>query len=173
MVRSFTSTASTRGLPLVPQPQSHRRHSPPPFPQNTTRRLCTAEDGGAGDDHKKGTQTLEVIALLIQVHTAQRGTKALKALYAGALRIRSAVPHPRILGVIKECGGKVHMADRAWEAAATDFFEAFKSYDEAGAAARVRCLKYLVLATMLMQSGVDPFDSQEARPYKNEPEVGQ
>ncbi|KFM23413.1 COP9 signalosome complex subunit 2 [Auxenochlorella protothecoides] len=138
---------------------------------NALHKLCTAEDGGAGDDHKKGTQTLEVIALLIQVHTAQRGTKALKALYAGALRIRSAVPHPRILGVIKECGGKVHMADRAWEAAATDFFEAFKSYDEAGAAARVRCLKYLVLATMLMQSGVDPFDSQEARPYKNEPEV--
>lgn len=36
---------------------------------------------------------------------------------------------------------------------------------------RVQCLKYLVLANMLMESKVDPFDSQEARPYKNDPEV--
>lgn len=56
-------------------------------------------------------------------------------------------------------------------AAATDFFEAFKSYDEAGSPARSRCLKYLVLAYMLMESQVDPFDSQEARPYKTNPEV--
>ena len=53
------------------------------------------------------------------------------------------------------------MADQQWEEAATDFFEAFKSYDEAGAARRVACLKYLVLATMLMESAVDPFDAQE------------
>ena len=26
----------------------------------------------------------------------------------------------------------MHMAERNWEAAATDFFEAFKSFDEAG-----------------------------------------
>ena len=37
---------------------------------------------------------------------------------------------------------------------------------------RVQCLKYLVLANMLMESKVDPFDSQEARPYKSDPEVG-
>lgn len=49
--------------------------------------------------------------------------------------------------------------------------QAFKSYDEAGAARRVQCLKYLVLANMLMQSSVDPFDAQEAKPYKNDPQV--
>ena len=36
----------------------------------------------------------------------------------------------------------------------------------------MQCLKYLVLANMLMESRVDPFDSQEARPYKADPEVG-
>lgn len=41
-----------------------------------------------------------------------------------------------------------------WSDAATDFFEAFKSYDEAGAVRRVACLKYLVLASMLMESKV-------------------
>ena len=38
--------------------------------------------------------------------------------------------------------------------------QAFKSYDEAGASRRVACLKYLVLAYMLMESEVDPFDAQ-------------
>jgi COP9 signalosome complex subunit 2 len=49
-----------------------------------------------------------------------------------ALAIKSAIPHPRIMGVIRECGGKMHMHERAWGDAATDFFEAFKSYDEVG-----------------------------------------
>jgi len=38
--------------------------------------------------------------------------------------------------------------------------QAFRAYDEAGNPRRVACLKYLVLANMLMQSNVDPFDSQ-------------
>jgi COP9 signalosome complex subunit 2 len=58
-----------------------------------------------------------------------------------------------------------------FDIAATDFFEAFKSYDEAGSVYRSRCLKYLVLAYMLMESQVDPFESQEARPYRSDPEV--
>lgn len=49
--------------------------------------------------------------------------------------------------------------------------QAFKSYDEAGSTRRVQCLKYLVLANMLMESEVDPFNAQEAKPYKNHPEV--
>ena len=91
---------------------------------------------------------------------------------------------------------------------------AFKSYDEAGVPRRIHCLKYLVLASMLMGSQacptlhsianlfahcthrsctavqllllllqyltatlittaeqVDPFEAQEARPYKQDPDV--
>lgn len=44
-------------------------------------------------------------------------------------------------------------------------------YDEAAIGRRIQCLKYLVLANMLMESEVDPFDAQEAKPYKNDPEV--
>ena len=54
------------------------------------------------------------------------------ALAQKALAIKSAIPHPRIMGVIRECGGKMHMHERSWAEAATDFFEAFKSYDEVG-----------------------------------------
>jgi COP9 signalosome complex subunit 2 len=66
----------------------------------------------------------------------------------------------------------MHMAERQWARAHSDFFEAFRAYDEAGSAkGRVACLKYLVLAAMLMGSQVDPFESQEAKPYKQDPEV--
>lgn len=47
------------------------------------------------------------------------------------------------MGIIRECGGKMHMAERQWAEAATDFFEAFKNYDEAGNPRRIQCLKYL------------------------------
>ena len=219
------------------------------------RRACQGEDGK--DDLKKGTQLLEVYALEIQMHTELKNSKRLKELYSRALTIKSAIPHPRIMGIIRECGGKMHMHERVWSEAATDFFEvtlrtshltrpcttsapcrmgnkrictpwpwvsndpqlsaflhasvaeiacaqcdtcrtfqdlhagcarllhaaayqkiedvlcmqAFKSYDEAGAGRRIQCLKYLVLATMLMESAVDPFDAQEAAPYKQDPEV--
>ena len=33
------------------------------------------------------------------------------------------------------------MAERQWAEAATDFFEAFKNYDEAGNHRRIQCLK--------------------------------
>ncbi|KAE9462055.1 hypothetical protein C3L33_06011, partial [Rhododendron williamsianum] len=151
-------------------------------------RSCQKEDGT--DDQKKGTQLLEVYAIEIQMYTETKNNKKLKAritnieeltdlgvndvmqqLYQKALSIKSAIPHPRIMGIIRECGGKMHMAERQWAEAATDFFEAFKNYDEAGNQRRIQCLKYLVLANMLMESEVNPFDGQEAKPYKNDPEV--
>jgi len=136
---------------------------------NELHKSCQEEDGS--DDLKKGTQLLEVYALEIQMHTATKNNKKLKSLYAKALQIKSAIPHPKIMGVIRECGGKMHMQQREWENARNDFFEAFKNYDEAGVQRRVQCLKYLVLANMLMNSDINPFDSQEASPYKNDPEI--
>ncbi|XP_020241053.1 COP9 signalosome complex subunit 2 isoform X2 [Asparagus officinalis] len=133
------------------------------------RKSCRKEDGT--DDHKKGTQLLEVYALEIQMYTETKNNKKLMQLYQQALSVKSAIPHPRIMGIIHECGGKMHMAERQWDEAATDFFEAFKNYDEAGNHRRIQCLKYLVLANMLMESSVNPFDGQEAKPYKNDPEI--
>jgi len=65
----------------------------------------------------------------------------------------------------------MHMAAKEYEAAGKTFFQAFKSYDEAGDPSRLRCLKYLVLASMLYASSINPFDSQEARPYRDDPEI--
>eukprot|EP01132_Coremiostelium_polycephalum_P004662 gene4662-5824_t len=130
---------------------------------------CENEDGT--DDQKKGSQLVDIYALEIQMYTATKNNKKLKDLYHKALEIKSAIPHPRIMGIIRECGGKMHMAEKEWEKAHTDFFEAFKNYDEAGNPRRIQCLKYLVLATMLMLSTINPFDSTEAKPYKNDPDI--
>ncbi|KAB0393486.1 hypothetical protein E2I00_009462, partial [Balaenoptera physalus] len=105
---------------------------------------CQTDDGE--DDLKKGTQLLEIYALEIQMYTAQKNNKKLKALYEQSLHIKSAIPHPLIMGNVV-------------------------NYDESGSPRRTTCLKYLVLANMLMKSGINPFDSQEAKPYKNDPEI--
>ena len=131
--------------------------------------FCKTSDGAV--DQKKGTQLLEVYAVEIQMFTEQKNNKKLKELYQRALAVTSAIPHPYILGTIRECGGKMHMAERRFPEAASDFFESFKNYDEAGQPRRVQSLKYMVLANMLMQSDVNPFDAQEARPFRTDPEV--
>jgi len=130
---------------------------------------CQNEKGE--DDQKKGSQLVDIYALEIQMYTATRNNKKLKELYHQALAIKSAIPHPRIMGIIRECGGKMHMREKEWEKAHTDFFEAFKNYDEAGSPNKIKCLKYLVLANMLMLSEINPFDSTEAKPYKSDAEI--
>lgn len=130
---------------------------------------CQTDEGE--DDQSKGTQLLEIYALEIQMYTAQKETKKLKSLYEKSLRVKAAIPHPYIMGIVRECGGKMHLVEEQWAKAYEDFFEAFKNYDESGSAKKVTCLKYLVLANMLMKSNVDPFDAQESKPYKNDPQI--
>lgn len=123
------------------------------------------------DQSQRGTQLLEIYALEIQMHNEMRNVKKLKEIYNASNSVRSAIPHPRIMGVIKECGGKMWMGERQWNRASEDFFESFRNYDEAGSPQRIQVLKYLVLANMLTGSEVNPFDSQETKPYKNDSQI--
>mmetsp|Transcript_65473 Transcript_65473/g.116514 ORF Transcript_65473/g.116514 Transcript_65473/m.116514 type:complete len:452 (-) Transcript_65473:25-1380(-) len=129
------------------------------------------KDAEGAYDVKKGTQLLTVYSLEIQMHTELNDYKTLKTLYNESLQVESAIPPPRILGIIRECGGKMFMRQGNWEEANSAFFQAFKNYDEAGHPRRIQCLKYLVLANMLASSNINPFDSTEAKPYKNDAEI--
>lgn len=135
----------------------------------TLHKACQREDGS--DDPSKGTYSFEIYALEIQMFAETKNNKQLKVLYQKALKVNSAVPHPRIMGIIRECGGKMHMSEENWEAAQKDFFESFRNYDEAGSLQRIQVLKYLLLTTMLMKSTINPFDSQETKPYKTDPRI--
>lgn len=130
---------------------------------------CETQEGE--EDQSKGSHLLEVYALEIQMYTETKNNKKLKELYTRTLRVKSSITHPRIMGVIRECGGKMHMYEKKWAEAQTDFFESFRNYDEAGSPQRITVLKYLVLSNMLMKSEINPFDSQETKPYKNDPQI--
>ncbi|KAJ7116781.1 PCI domain-containing protein [Mycena crocata] len=133
---------------------------------------ATTQDGdGDESQSQRGTQLLEIYALEIQMYNETRNFKKLKEIYNATNAVRSAIPHPRIMGVIKECGGKMWMGERQWNRASEDFFESFRNYDEAGSPQRIQVLKYLVLANMLTGSEVNPFDSQETKPYKTDPQI--
>lgn len=58
------------------------------------------------EDQKKGTQLLEIYALEIQMHTEQKNNKALQSLYEQSIHVKSAIPHPLIMGTIR--GNKIN-----------------------------------------------------------------
>ena len=73
---------------------------------------------GGGEDLKKGTQLLEVYALEIQMCTEQKNSKRLKTLYEQSLRIKSAIPHPLIMGIVRggvmAVGGAMRVGQCGW-----------------------------------------------------------
>lgn len=135
------------------------------------RLVDKCQDGDSGPDNTKGTYLLELYSLQIQLCTLTNDNRTLSILYTKSLNVKSAIPHPRISGIIRECGGKMLMRAKQWDAAREAFFESFKNYDEAGSLQRVQVLKYYVLACMLSESGINPFESQETKPYKNDPQI--
>jgi COP9 signalosome complex subunit 2 len=126
---------------------------------------------GDSSSYSSSTQSMEIYALQIQLYSRRKDNKSLRDTFNKAMAVRGGIPHPRTLALIQELGGKMHMQAKEYEAAGKTFFQAFKSYDEAGDPSRLRCLKYLVLASMLHASSINPFDSQEARPYRDDPEI--
>lgn len=63
-------------------------------------------------DNSRGTLLLEILALEIQMYTETKNKKKLREIYDQSTQVKSAIPHPRIMGVIRECGGKMHMSER-------------------------------------------------------------
>jgi len=146
--------------------------------QTVLKDLMSIRNKGSSDSSIGGaagggtsTQSMEIYALQIQLYSRQKDNKKLREVFNKAMAVRGGIPHPRTLAMIQELGGKMHTAAREYESAGKTFFQAFKSYDEAGDPSRLRCLKYLVLASMLHASSINPFDSQEARPYRDDPEI--
>jgi COP9 signalosome complex subunit 2 len=140
--------------------------------QQVLRDLQTAQEQVTGEvSGSNNTQSLEIHALQMQLYSRQKNSKKLREVFKKAMAVRGGIPHPRTLACIQELGGKMNMQAKEYEAATKVFFQAFKSYDEAGDQSRLRCLKYLVLASMLHGSSINPFDSQEARPYRDDPEI--
>ena len=122
------------------------------------------------DDLKKGQSLLEAYALQIQLCCLTKNSK-LQEIYHKTENLSADIADPRIMGIIKESGSKMYMGEKQWDKALTEFFEAFKCYQEVGNQRAKTILKYVVLASILSNSNINPFHSQEANIYKDDTEV--
>jgi len=93
-------------------------------------RSCQLPNGN--DDPTKGTNLLEVYALEIQWCTDTKNTARMKVIYPKTLNLNAAVADPRIMGIIREEGGKMYMGEQKWKMAYEEFYEGFRGYQEAG-----------------------------------------
>lgn len=59
---------------------------------------------------------------------------------------------PRVMGIIKECGGKLALFEKKWDQALDHLFESFKFYQEIGNLKAKNILVYVILASMLSHS---------------------
>lgn len=132
-------------------------------------RSCQLPDGT--DDPTKGTYLLEVYALEIQLCTATKSSSRMKQIYPKTLNLNAAVADPRIMGVIREEGGKMYMSESRWDDAYNEFYEGFRGFQEAGNPRAKDALKYVVLANMLALSEINPFSAREAIAYQEDPEI--
>ena len=131
-------------------PQTNPRHDPSKY------------------DQSKGNLLLEVFALEIQMCTAQKNNQRMKHVYPQTLNLNSVINDPRVLGIIKECGGKMYMSEKKWSNALEELFESFKNYQESGNSRARTVLKYVILASILSGSEINFADTREAKVYKDD-----
>src|SRR5699024_3448712 len=106
-LNSFQNTNNERlwlktNIKLAKLLLDHKDYNSLPRKLKELHATCQREDGT--DDPSKGTYSLEIYALEIQMYAATKNNKQLKRLYERALKVKSAVPHPKVMGIIRECG---------------------------------------------------------------------
>lgn len=114
---------------------------------------------------------LEVIAAEIACVMKQGGDLAqLNQLYRRSAGVNAAITHPRVLGIVRECGATIQFYRKNYDKARVEFYESFKNYDEAGSGEKKKILKYLSLCSLLTENEVNPFELQETQTYSVLPE---
>jgi len=97
-----------------------------------------------------------------------KDTKRLKRIYPQTMSLVAVINDPRVMGTIKECGGKMYMSEKKWENALDELFECFKNYSESGNDRAKHILIYVILASMLCSSTINHADTREAKVYKDD-----
>ena len=130
---------------------------------------CLLPDGS--EDASKSSSLIEAYALEMQLCTLTKNSRRMKVLYKKTEALNADVSDPRIIGIIKECGSKMYMSEKSWNKALSEQFEAFKCYQEVGNNRAKNVLKHLAMTSILANSKINPFHSQEAKVYKDDPEI--
>ncbi|EGR28106.1 hypothetical protein IMG5_182910 [Ichthyophthirius multifiliis] len=133
------------------------------------KQSCRHPDGS--DDFKKSEYLLEVYSLEIQILIQKKQITKLKDIYSRTKKHQSTISDPKIMGIIKETNGKMLMFEKNYHDAALELLESFKNYQEVGNPQAKVVLKYVVLASILSGSSINPFDNREAKVYKEDREI--
>jgi len=126
---------------------------------------------GVDDKKNKGGQLLEIYSIKIQLMAAANNRVALNELFERTNQLCADVNDPRSMSVIKECWGKMYASMNQWDQAYTNFFDAFRSYQDIGHQNVKQCLKYVVIASMLSETDTNPFATQEAAVFKTNNDI--
>jgi COP9 signalosome complex subunit 2 len=122
-------------------------------------------------DVSKGNLLLEAFALEIQMCIETREQRRMKEIFQTTKRFSVVIEDPRVVGIIKECGGKIYMTEKRWGMAEQEFVESFKSLLDVGSSKAQTLLKYVVLASLLSGSGVDYLITREAKIFAQDSEI--
>jgi COP9 signalosome complex subunit 2 len=76
----------------------------------------------------KGSLLLEAYCLEIQLCSATHDTARMRRVYPHTLNMNDVVADPRIMGLIREEGGKMYMSEGQWIDAYNELYEAFRNY---------------------------------------------
>ena len=101
----------------------------------------------------------------------RKETKRMKDIFSLTKKFSSVIEDPRVVGIIKECGGKMYMSEKRWEAALGQFRESFERLVECGSPQAQTLLKYVILTQLLSKSELDYLTQREAKIYVNDPEI--
>ena len=102
---------------------------------------------------------------------AMKNNKRMKGVYPQTMNLNSVINDPRVMGIIKECGGKMYMSEKKWENALEELFESFKNYQESGNSRAKTVLKYVIMASILSDSKINYAETREAKVYKDDPQI--
>ena len=122
-------------------------------------------------DSSKSNLLLETFALEIQMCDLMEDKKRMKRIYPQTMNLNAVINDPRVMGIIKECGGKMYMSEKKWDRALEELFECFKYYQESGNIRAKDILVYVILASMLCDSKINHADTREAKVYKDDKQI--
>lgn len=95
----------------------------------------------------------------------------MKQIFVLSQKFSSTIEDPRVVGTIKECGGKVFMREKKWQDALQEFMESLTNMVECGSPRSKTLLKYVILASLLAGAEFDVQSTQEAKIFASDPEI--
>jgi COP9 signalosome complex subunit 2 len=122
-------------------------------------------------DMSKGDYVLEVLALEIQMCIEKKEQRRMKQVFQTTEQFTSTIEDPRVVGIIKECGGKMYMSEKKWKEALQQFWDSFTSMVDSGHPRAVTVLKYVILTQLLSQSDTEYLTQREAKIFANDPSI--